>query len=118
MGHFRKSLTAAVALIAVGTSIATPAAAAGFDGSWSVHIASSHAACGDGADVSLAISNGQISGGGMVTASGHVAPAGSISVSLKSGLKHAVGSGRLSEASGSGTWKGDMCSGTWTARRI
>jgi hypothetical protein len=36
----------------------------------------------------------------MVTASGHVAYAG------------------LTTTSGSGTWRGAMCSGTWTAQRI
>ena len=29
-----------------------------------------------------------------------------------------VGSGHLSATSGSGTWHGAMCSGTWTAQRI
>jgi hypothetical protein len=53
-----------------------------------------------------------------VSASGHVADAGSISVTLTSGIKQAIGSGHLSATSGSGTWHGAMCSGTWTAQRI
>jgi hypothetical protein len=54
----------------------------------------------------------------MVTASGRVADAGVISVTLASGLKRAVGYGRLSGPSGSGTWRAAVCSGTWTAQRI
>jgi hypothetical protein len=106
-------------LMLAASGIATPAAAATFDGAWSVQIASDRASCGSGASVSIGISNGQIaSTNTMVSASGRVADAGAISVSLKSGLKSAVGSGHLSGASGSGTWRGTMCSGTWTAQRI
>jgi hypothetical protein len=53
-----------------------------------------------------------------MNASGRVANAGNISVTLTSGMKRAVGSGRLSATTGSGTWRGAMCSGTWTAQRI
>jgi hypothetical protein len=41
---------------------------------------------------------------------------GSINVSLSTGIKRAVGFGRLSGTSG--TWRGAMCTGTWTAERI
>jgi len=54
----------------------------------------------------------------VMSASGHVADAGSISVTLTSGIKRAIGYGHLTAASGSGTWHGAMCSGTWTVRRI
>ena len=53
-----------------------------------------------------------------MSASGHVADSGSISVTLANGIKHATGFGHLSGMSGSGTWHGVMCSGTWTAQRI
>lgn len=53
-----------------------------------------------------------------VTASGRVADAGAINVTLSTGIKHAVGFGRLSGTSGSGTWRGAMCSGTWPAERM
>jgi hypothetical protein len=119
MGHFRKAIIASSILMLVGTSIATPAAAATFDGAWSVQIASSNGACPNGASVSIGISNGQVaSSNGSFTASGHVAEAGTISVILISGMKRAVGFGRLAGTSGSGTWRGAMCSGTWTAQRI
>ena len=119
MAQFRKTLLASQLLICLTLPFAGPAAAAGFDGEWTVRIASSSSTCGDGATASFDISNGRVaSSGGMMSASGHVADSGSISVSLAAGLKHATGFGHLSGASGSGTWRGAMCSGTWTAQRI
>ena len=122
MGKIRKTFIAkifvvtTVALLGVA-SFATAASATTFDGEWSVHIASSNSTCGDGQTVSIGINNGQVSSS-MVQASGHVADAGSISVTLVSGIKRATGFGRLSGTSGSGTWRGTVCSGTWTASRI
>ncbi len=119
MGQFRKTLIATQLLLCLTLPFANLAAAASFDGEWSVHIASSSSQCGDGAIASFGISNGRVaSSGGMMNASGHVAESGSISVTLASGVKHATGFGHLSGASGSGTWRGAMCSGTWTAQRI
>src|SRR5690349_22474756 len=113
----RKSLIAAFLIAALG--LATPSAAATFDGDWNVQIASSNAACSSGASVSIGISNGQVaSNSTAVTASGRVAEAGAIRVTLASGMKRAVGSGVLSGTSGSGTWRAALCSGTWTAQRI
>ncbi|MGB9118043.1 hypothetical protein [Bradyrhizobium sp.] len=119
MGHFSKAIIASRMVLLVAMSIATPAAAATFDGAWNVQIASSNGACPGGASVSIGISNGRVgSSNGSFTASGHVAEAGTISVTLSSGIKRAVGYGRLTATSGSGTWRGAMCSGTWTAQRI
>jgi hypothetical protein len=118
MNNFRKVVLATrIALFCV-LPFATPAAAASFDGSWNVRIASTSSECGNGATVSIGIANGQVSGGGMMQASGRVAEAGTISVTLASGIKRANGSGHLSATSGSGTWRGALCSGTWTASRI
>jgi hypothetical protein len=119
MGYFCNAIVASHMFLLLGMSIATPAAAATFDGAWNVQIASSNEACPSGASVSIGISNGQVaSNNATVTASGHVAEAGNISVTLSSGMKRAVGYGRLTATSGSGTWHGAMCSGTWTAQRI
>jgi hypothetical protein len=119
MRYFRKQVIAIRLLLLVVTSIATPAAAATFDGAWNVQIASSNSACPSGTSVSIGINNGQVaSNNAMVTASGRVAEAGGINVILTSGIKRATGSGHLSATSGSGTWRGAMCSGTWTAQRI
>jgi hypothetical protein len=118
MGYLRKRLLAAILAIALPAGAAN-AATTSFDGAWNVRIASSSEACGNGATVSIGISNGQVaSSGAAVTASGRVADAGSINVTLSSGIKRAVGFGRLSGTSGSGTWRGAMCTGTWTAERM
>jgi hypothetical protein len=119
MGKLRKVLIAGQLLLCLTLPFAKAAAAAGFDGEWTVQIASSNSACGNGATASLDISNGRVaSGSGLMTASGHVADSGSISVTLASGAKRAVGSGHLSGTSGSGTWRGAMCQGTWRAQKI
>jgi len=60
MGQFRKATIVTGLLLLAGLSIARPAAASSFDGQWSVQIASSNSACGDGATVSIGISNGQV----------------------------------------------------------
>jgi hypothetical protein len=114
-----KSRKSAVASLIIVLGFATSAAAATFDGDWNVQISSSSAACTSGASVSIGINNGQVaSNTAAVTASGHVADAGAISVTLASGMKRAVGHGRLAGTSGSGTWRAALCSGTWTAQRI
>src|SRR5471032_325552 len=119
MGYFSKTVIATRILLLIGASVATPAAAATFDGSWNVQIASTNVACPSGTSVSIGINNGQVaSNNAMVTASGRVAEAGAISVTLISGLKRATGYGHLTALSGSGTWRGALCSGTWTAQRI
>jgi len=113
-----KSLIAA-SLFATALGFAAPSAAATFDGDWNVQITSSNAACPSGASVSIEINNGQVaSNSAAVTASGRVADAGNINVTLANGMKRAVGTGRLSGTSGSGTWRAALCSGTWTAQRI
>jgi hypothetical protein len=118
MEHTRRiSLVSRFALLAALLT-AAPAVAATFDGEWNVQIASSNSACSTGA-VSIGISNGRVaSSNAAVTASGRVAEAGTISVTLTSGMKTAVGSGHLNGTSGSGTWRAALCSGTWTAQRI
>lgn len=113
-----KSLLAA-SLFAAALGFTTPSVAATFDGDWSVQIVSSNSACPSGASVSIEINKGQVaSNSAAVTASGRVADAGNINVTLASGVKRAVGTGRLSGTSGSGTWRAALCSGTWTAQRI
>jgi hypothetical protein len=108
-----------IALLAIA-HIATPAAAASFDGQWNVQIASTSSMCSSSdTSIAIGINNGRVeSGNAIVTASGHVADAGAINVVLVSGIKRAVGSGHLTATSGSGTWRATLCSGTWTAQRI
>jgi hypothetical protein len=119
MRQFRKAIIITRILLFAAMSIATPAAAATFDGEWNVQIASTSSVCGGGATVSIGINNGQVaSTNALMQASGRVADAGIISVTLTSGIKRAVGWGHLTATSGSGTWRGALCSGTWTAQRI
>ena len=118
MNGFRKNLFATLVAIALPFAQAD-AATSTFDGTWNVRISSSSETCGNGATVAIGINNGQIaSSSAAVTASGRVAEAGSINVTLSTGIKRAVGFGRLSGTSGSGTWRGAMCKGTWTAERM
>jgi len=110
---------ARVALCAVALA-ATPAAASSepFDGSWSVKIVTQKGTCDSGATVPIRVTNGSIASDlSVVKVSGQVAPNGSLSVNVGSGLEHANGVGRLSDTAGSGTWKGGMCSGIWTASK-
>lgn len=119
MKQARKLKIFTATLFTVALSMATSAMAQTFDGEWRVQIAANSAACGDGTSVSIDINKGQVGSSNMgVAASGRVGDAGNINVTLVSGVKRAAGSGRLGSASGSGTWRGMMCSGTWTAQRI
>jgi hypothetical protein len=116
MSAFHKAKLTSLLLASV--LLATPAAASTFDGQWNVQIASSSSACTNGASVSIGINNGEVaSNTASVSASGRVAEAGTINVTLSTGIKRAVGFGRLSGSSGSGSWRAAMCSGTWTAQR-
>jgi hypothetical protein len=118
MHGFRRGLFATLVAIAFPLTQAS-AATSSFDGTWNVRISSSSQTCGNGSTVAIGINNGQIaSGSAAVTATGRVADAGSINVTLSTGIKRAVGFGRLSGTSGSGTWRGALCTGTWTAERM
>jgi hypothetical protein len=103
---------------------AAPAAAAtaDFAGSWSVLISTKSGDCDKAyrytvtVDPSGAIAYG---GGGDFTASGRVRANGSVAVRISRGDQVAEGSGRLTSASGSGTWRSPSggCSGSWRADR-
>jgi hypothetical protein len=118
MGLIRTGLFATILVVALPAAGAS-AASTSFDGTWNVRISSASEACGNGSTVAIGISNGEVaSSSAAVTASGRVVEAGNISVTMGSGVKHAVGFGRLSATSGTGTWHGAMCTGTWTAQRM
>ncbi|MBR0930595.1 hypothetical protein ML401_15855 [Bradyrhizobium sp. 62B] len=118
MRHLYKGIFATICAVPLLCGQAN-AASTSFDGAWNVRISSSSETCGNGATVAIGINNGQIaSTSAAVTASGRVADAGSINVTLSTGIKRAVGFGRLSGTSGSGTWRGALCTGTWTAERM
>ncbi len=106
----------AAGLLLVGFMIAP--AAASFDGTWNVSIITKSGTCEAAPPLSIQISNGKVVADPALGISGHVAESGGIFVSIKNGIQKAVGAGRLAATSGSGTWRGGPCSGTWTAQRI
>jgi hypothetical protein len=119
MKNFSKVISIGRVIVAGAVISSSPAlASTGYDGHWNVQITSNRPNCPSGASFPIAIENGQVaSAGGMFNASGRVGDAGIINVVMSSGIKRANGLGHLSAASGSGTWHGDLCSGTWTASR-
>jgi hypothetical protein len=119
----RSMNTAQASLLALVSAVwlaGTPvAAAAPFDGSWTVNIATQSGACKSGS-LPIEVRDGKIvSGNPVVNIQGQVADSGGLRVSVGDGVRKANGSGKLSGASGSGTWKGGggICSGTWVAQR-
>jgi hypothetical protein len=104
---------------AVGAIFAAAPAAASFDGTWTVSIITTKGVCEQGMALPIQISAGRVaSGHSEVSVTGRVAEGGGITVAVIQGIKRAFGSGKLAESSGSGTWRGGPCSGTWTAQRI
>ena len=93
-------------------------AAASFDGTWNVSIVTKSGTCEGAPAMSIQINNGKVEGDPNLGISGRVAESGGIVVSIKNGVRKAIGSGRLAQAFGFGTWRGGPCSGTWTAQRI
>lgn len=90
-----------------------------FDGEWSVVIVTSKGDCERSYRAPITINNGSFINVGvnMVDVSGRVRPDGRLTVQVSRGQKSAVGLGRLTATSGSGSWKGGACAGTWTAVR-
>jgi hypothetical protein len=121
VSHSIRAVTLATAF-AVTTLAAAPSAhAASFDGPWSVLVITRSGACDQSYRYGVMIRGSTISylGGGAVSVSGRVSKSGQVSVSVSSGGQSAVGSGRLRDGRGSGTWRGrgssGSCSGTWSA---
>jgi hypothetical protein len=108
------------ASLAFGLVMTLPAfTATPYDGEWSVVIVTHRGDCERAYRAPITISNGRFINVGvnLIDVSGHVRPDGRISVRVSRGDKNAIGSGRLTPASGNGSWKGGSCAGTWTAQR-
>jgi hypothetical protein len=121
MAKAMKTVQAAVlTLVSVIWIMGTPvAAAAPFDGSWTVKIASQSSACKSGS-IPVEVKDGKIvSNSPVVNVSGQVGNSGGLRVVVGDGVRKANGSGKLSATSGAGTWSGGggICSGTWVAER-
>ena len=111
-----------VTAFAVSAFAAVPSAdAASFDGPWSVVVTTRSGACDASYRYGVMIRGGNVSyvGGGPVSVSGRVSKSGHVSVSVSAAGQSAIGSGRLSNGRGGGTWRGQggsgSCSGTWSA---
>lgn len=119
-GYVRVWGLMAAASLAFGAVMTLPAlTATPYDGEWSVVIVTSKGDCERAYRAPITISNGRFINVGvnLVDVSGNVRADGRISVRVSRGEKSAVGSGRLTPASGRGSWKGGACAGTWTAQR-
>jgi hypothetical protein len=108
------------ASLAFGLVMTLPAlTATPYDGEWSVVIVTHKGDCERAYRAPITISNGRFINVGvnLVDVSGHVRSDGRINVRVSRGDKRAIGSGRLTPASGNGSWQGGSCAGTWTAQR-
>lgn len=100
--------------------MAQPATSApSYDGLWSVVIVTQSGTCDRAYRYPIRISNGTVlnEGSSPATISGKVASNGAVTVIVSAGSKSAHGSGRLSGAIGTGSWRGGDCAGIWEAEK-
>jgi hypothetical protein len=94
---------------------------AGFDGSWSVSVATTAGPCDATFRFPLQIAHGRVFSQDISGVSGRVNRRGGIQVSIRQGDRAAIGSGRLSGSAGAGRWNGrsasGRCVGYWQATR-
>ncbi len=109
----------AAAAMSAAVAAASYAAAPRYDGQWSVSIVTEKGDCDRAYRYPVRISHGELLNGGSnpVTITGRVAPSGRVTVSVSSGDRSAIGTGRLAGDTGTGLWHGGSCSGTWSAER-
>jgi len=92
-----------------------------YDGLWSVVIITRAGLCEPSYRYPVRITNGHLVNAGKATVhiSGRVGKNGAVVVNVSSGDKTAVGTGRLAETTGTGSWTGGngVCAGTWQAER-
>jgi hypothetical protein len=109
------ALCAASLNFAATPSIALP----NYDGLWSVLIVTEKGDCDRGYRYPIRITRGTLSNAGdtSFTIAGKVGSTGLIRVTVSHGNASANGLGQLTGDTGSGSWAGNSCSGTWTAER-
>jgi hypothetical protein len=90
-----------------------------YDGLWSVVIVTETGTCDRSYRYPIRIANGTLvnAGSSAISITGTVRDNGAITVTLSNGGKDATGSGRLSPTTGTGSWRGGACAGTWEAER-
>ena len=111
----------ATAIICFVALAHTANARSAYDGSWDLVFVTQRGACDPTYNFTVNISNGVVTHPNLVKFRGYVAKSGAVRASVTVQDKYASGSGRLSSASGRGTWRGyagnARCSGYWTAQR-
>jgi hypothetical protein len=94
-------------------------AASRFDGAWNLLFVMQHGACDPTYNFTVEIRNGILFHPNLRRLTGRVASSGAVHPSIAVEQKYAVGSGRLSYATGRGAWRGRSGSaaggGYWTA---
>ena len=110
---------AAIICFAALTQVANARSA--YDGSWDLVFVTQRGACDPTYNFTVNISNGVVTHPNLVKFRGYVTKSGAVHASVTVQDKYACGSGRLSSASGHGTWRGyagdARCSGYWTVER-
>jgi hypothetical protein len=113
--------TTLAVLLGLGlAAAAAPVQATGnFDGKWSVLITTTRGDCDRAYRYPISIQGQALVNAGDTSfdISGRVAGDGAVAVRISYGDKSASGSGRLYGTSGTGSWSGGACAGTWTAER-
>lgn len=113
-------------LIATATSLACLVAGTAaearnsYDGPWNLVFVTELGSC-ETYTFSVNIDSGIVSHPNLVRFRGYVARSGAVRASVTVQDKSAAGSGKLTNDSGRGTWRGssagERCSGHWTAQR-
>jgi hypothetical protein len=99
------------------------AAAASYDGNWSVLIITESGTCDAAYRYAVKVGSGNVAyaGDASINLSGTVSSGGAVKVSISKGGQNADAAGRLSAKAGSGNWRGQSSSGTckgrWEAER-
>jgi hypothetical protein len=111
-------------IITMGCVVALASSASArttFDGSWDLLFVTQRGACDPSYSFTVNVANGIVTHPNLVKFRGHVARSGAVHASVTVQDKYAAGAGRLSGASGRGTWSGHSgnarCYGYWTAQR-
>jgi hypothetical protein len=123
MGSFMKRVLVSVTAISCFLAMACAAQArSAYDGSWDLVFTTQRGACDASYNFTVNIADGIVTHPNLVRFKGYVARSGAVHASVFVQDKYASGSGRLSSATGRGTWSGyagnARCSGYWTAQRV
>ena len=92
-----------------------------YDGSWNLLFVTQRGTCDPNYNFTVNINDGIVTHPNLVRFRGYVAPSGAVRATVAVQDKYASGTGKLSNNTGRGTWRGHsgttLCTGYWTARR-